>query len=254
VCESNSARLVLEPGAFVIIRAATEAAPKASCAAVLQEADRVLEYQDGHWDQSTEGWRFEGGEWAVPAAATAAVLAGGQSRRMGRDKRFLQVGGRTLLGHIVAQLLPVVDEVLVGANDEVGPPAVGARVVADEVPGLGPLGGIGACLAAARHDRVFVTACDIPTLPPAFVRMMLRRAREADIAIPVGEDGRHEPMLAVYSRRVLPALRSILAGGGRRVTDLLEAPGVRVLRLPLPRGDWYRNLNFPADYGSFLNA
>jgi molybdopterin-guanine dinucleotide biosynthesis protein A len=154
--------------------------------------------------------------------------------------------------HIADQLRPLVDELFLGANDSAKYAFLGLPVVPDEQPGQGPLMGILSCLAAARHDRVFITACDIPTLPRAFVRGILARAAHADVVIPQHADGRYEPLLAAYSRGLVPGLRSILAAGRRRLVDILELPGIRVDRLPLPKADWYRNLNTPDDYQSLI--
>jgi len=248
VCESNSARTVVEPGAFLVIREAGSTTIKESCAAVLEEADRVLQFHGDHWDLSPDRCRFQEGSWRVPMEASAAVLAGGQSRRMGRDKSLLPVHGTTLLEHILAQVRPLVDEALVGANDPEKYGFAGVPVVLDEQPGQGPLMGIVSCVQAAQHERVLVTACDIPCLPAPFLRMMLRKASRAAIVMPRDPQGRHEPLLAVYTKRVLPAARAVLARGGRRIVDVLSEPGVSVEFVPLPPGDWYRNLNAPDDY------
>ena len=89
--------------------------------------------------------------------ATGAVLCGGDSRRMGRDKAGAVLAGETLLARAVRTLAEVFDEVLVVGCDglDFDPPAH-VRAVPDERPGLGPVGGIATALAAARHDWVFV--------------------------------------------------------------------------------------------------
>ena len=98
--------------------------------------------------------------------ASGVVLAGGASRRMGRDKRLLpwdgDDGGRqiSLLQAAVDALGTATDEVIVVANDE--PAVAGARVVPDVMPGAGSLGGILSGVEAAKHACVFVAAADMP--------------------------------------------------------------------------------------------
>ncbi len=248
VCESNAARTVVEPGAFLVLREAARSDSKRSCADVMEGADRIILFRGGGWDFSPDGCRFEGGRWFVPAEATAAVLAGGQSRRMGVDKSLLIYRGKPLLEHIVGQLHRLADEVLIGSNDPIRHGVLGVRVVPDEEPGQGPLMGIFSCVRAARHDRVLVTACDIPDLPVDLLRDLLRQARHADVVLPRHSDGRLEPLPAVYTRRALPALEATLRRGNRRIVDILQEPGLRTLFVPLPEGMIDRHFNTPEEY------
>ena len=92
----------------------------------------------------------------------AVILAGGKSRRMGRDKRTLRVGNRTLLSHTKAAL------------SEAG---WKARVVADDLkPGLGPLGGIATALRKTTHSRVLFVGCDMPFLSDELLRQFFDEA------------------------------------------------------------------------------
>ncbi len=253
VCESNSVRQVIEPGAFLIIRDPETTAIKASCAAVLPLADRIVGFHGDGWDFSPDRCAFSNGRWSVPLAATVAVLAGGRSRRMGQDKSLMPFRGRPLLGHILDQLRPLADELLVGANDPDRFAFAGCPIIPDEEPDQGPLMGILSCLTAASHDRVLVTACDIPERPLDFLRDLLRRASHADIVMPRNADGRCEPLLAVYTRRIIPVVRAVLARGERRITALCDEPGIRTDPVPMPPGDWYHNLNTPEDYRRILH-
>ena len=248
VCESNSARLVLDPGAFLVIRDAGTTPTKESCAAVLEQADRILLFHGDHWDMPPDRCRFTAGRWLVPMEASAAVLAGGQSRRMGCDKSLLPIRGRPLLEHILEQIRPLVDETVIGANDPHKYEFAGVPVIADEQPSEGPLMGILSVMQAARHERVLVTACDIPELPASFLRMMLRKANHADIVMPRDAQGRCEPLPAVYTRRIIGAARAVLARGGRRIVEVLDEPGIRAGFVDLPHGGGFRNLNTPEDY------
>lgn len=184
-------------------------------------------------------------------AASAVILAGGQSRRMGRNKSLLPLHGRPMIAHIADQLRPAFDEVLVSTNDAALYAFLGLPIVADEAPGEGPLMGILSSLEAARHDLLFVTGCDIPEMNLAFVRDMLPLTAEHDIVVPVDASGRLEPLFAFYRKSVVPRAREILAAGGRRVTDLFVGP--RVASPPVPAG-WLRNLNTPEDYRATAGA
>ena len=253
VCESNSARLALEPGTFLVIRAAGSEAIKASCAAVIAEADRILVFDGKGWDFSPERCSFEQGVWRVPALASAVVLAGGKSSRMGSDKALLIFRGKPLFCHILDQLAPLFDDVLVSAQDPEKYSFAGQRVVRDEQPNQGPLMGILSALQAATYDRLFVTACDIPLQPVLLIRSMLRKAAHADLVMPAGPEGRFEPLMAVYTRRLVPVIRAVIARGGRRMIDLFDEPEIKTVVVPLPETGGFGNLNTPEDYERALN-
>jgi len=184
------------------------------------------------------------------------ALAGGASRRMGRDKRLLPWGvdadgqPRTLLQAVVDTLGAVADDVIVVANDR--PDVRGARVVPDAIPGSGSLGGILSGVEAARHDRVFVAAADMPFLNTALVRDLLGRLEDCDAVVPV-VDGRPEPLHAVYGPAVAAAARRQIARGQLKIALAFEGlDGVWVPEAELRRLDpdlrSFRNVNTPKDY------
>jgi molybdenum cofactor guanylyltransferase len=154
-----------------------------------------------------------------PEQATGAILAGGASRRMGRDKAGLVLDGETLLARAVRRLRPVVREVIV-----VGPPersllVPDVRVVPDDRPGQGPLGGVYTALGAASTDRVFVMACDMPFVQTDLVRCLLSLAGAYDIVVPRSERGT-EQLHAVYMRACLPAVAACLDTGALAIASL----------------------------------
>ena len=181
---------------------------------------------------STRGDRD--GTPGAAAAASAVVLAGGASRRMGRDKRLLPWGTdadgrpRTLLQSVVDKLADVADDVIVVANDQ--PDIRGARVAPDAIPGSGSLGGILSGIEAARHERVFVAAADMPFLNVALVRDLLGRLEGHDAVVPV-IGNRPEPLHAVYGPAVATAARRQIA---TRATQ--DRVGVRGTRCRLGAG------------------
>ncbi len=141
---------------------------------------------------------------------------------MGRDKLLLEVGGATLVERVAGALSPRCEEVIL-AGGGTAPP--GVRAVADDRPGEGPLAGMEAGLAAARHTLVFVAAGDMPFLRPELVDYLLEvvRVNESLAAVPEGARGSH-PLCAAYSRDgVLPPLRSALDAGVRAARGFLRA-------------------------------
>ncbi len=151
------------------------------------------------------------------------ILAGGSSRRMGRDKLALEVGGLPLLVRAVEALASSCREVLVVGEKGQLPP--GVRRIAGERPGgQGPLAGLEAGLAAARNPLVFVAAGDMPFLPgPLVVYLLGRLERGGLCAVVPRYRGRMHPLCAAYHRGLLPRVGPALDGGVRAVHTFVES-------------------------------
>jgi molybdopterin-guanine dinucleotide biosynthesis protein A len=159
--------------------------------------------------------------------ATGVILAGGESRRMGRDKLPLIVGGKPLLDGVCLILASHCDEILVVGEGGYAP--AGARCIPDLRPGRqGPLAGIEAGLLAARHRAVFVAAGDMPFLTGDLAGYLLGLLSDDVPAVVPDSGSQLHPLCAAYGREVRPAVSVALDRGIRSVRELLEAmPNVR---------------------------
>ncbi|MBM3306267.1 MAG: molybdenum cofactor guanylyltransferase, partial [Candidatus Aminicenantes bacterium] len=126
------------------------------------------------------------------------------------------------------------------------------RVIVDEVPGLGPLGGIIAGLKAAANDACAVVACDIPDIDIPLLRSLAGAAASAEIAVPRDPEGRYEPLFAVYRRPIVPAVEALLRSGERSVLPLYDL--CRTSVVDLEAGRRLTNLNTRADYQNYLKS
>jgi molybdenum cofactor guanylyltransferase len=188
--------------------------------------------------------------------AAAAVLAGGASRRMGRDKATLAVGGVELASLALAAAARVAHPVVLVAPE--GHPArrVAAPAVAD--PGLGPLAALAAALDALEAEHVLVLAGDHPGLRVELLARLVALAGEAE-AVACRRGPRLEPLVAVYERApALAAARARLAGpaGGRSLAGLLADLGTLVVEEPEwrrldPDGRSFVDLDDPADLAAW---
>lgn len=147
------------------------------------------------------------------------VLAGGQSRRMGRDKATLSWDQGDILSSLLARLLPLSDDVLVVSNI-VRSLAAPVRQVADIIPYKGPLSGIHAGLTYARHELAFVTACDVPFLVPELAFQLVNAVGVADGSVAVYKE-QVEPLFACYRKKCAAMIQQLLAEGHYRVADFL---------------------------------
>ena len=186
----------------------------------------------------------QGGGW------TGVVLAGGRSSRMGRDKAMIEIDGRTLLDRALDVLQPHVDDLLV-IGDPLKHGHVGPFVFPDDVPGIGPLGGISTALHYALHDRVLVLACDMPHVTGQLIaRLKNGLTSEMDAFVPVC-DGHVEPLVAAYHRRCRPSFEASIAQGKWKVADALEKLNATYSQICPGEDGWptdlFRNLNTPSD-------
>jgi molybdopterin-guanine dinucleotide biosynthesis protein A len=182
---------------------------------------------------------------------TAVILAGGKSRRMKTDKCLLPVDGRPMIEHVLHQLLPHFDQVLISSAEADRFSSLNVRVVADRALGLGPIMGIISSLEASRNDLNFFQACDIPRTDFALVQEMLNRAKGYDVVMPRTAEQRLEPLFAVYSKHALGALNTVLEKDEGRVYKIADRCHVNFV--DLDAGYTIRNLNTMSDYRSFLH-
>jgi len=188
--------------------------------------------------------------WQTGNGWTGVVLAGGRSSRMGRDKAMMELDGRTLLDRALDILQPHVNDLLVvGDPEKYG--HVGPFVFPDDVPGIGPLGGISTALHYALHDRVIVLAVDMPHVNGTlFERIKLGLTTERDAFVPVC-DGKMEPLVAGYHRRCRATFEACIAQGKWKVTDALEKVNATYAQICPGEEGWpaelFRNINTPSD-------
>jgi molybdenum cofactor guanylyltransferase len=190
----------------------------------------------------------------MPEALSVVIQAGGQSRRMGRDKGLLPFLGQPLIQRLVERLSPIAAEVLVTTNHPQDYAFLGLRLVEDLLPGRGALGGLYTALSAARFPLVAVVACDLPFASPALLEDAAQLLVESnvDVVVPRSPSGL-EPLHAVYRRETcLPVVKAALEAGQLKLIDwfpqvrLLERSAGEIAALD-PSGLAFFNINTPQD-------
>jgi molybdopterin-guanine dinucleotide biosynthesis protein A len=180
------------------------------------------------------------------------VTAGGRSARMGRDKAWLEVGGRAMIERVIAALAPVTRKVAIIANsDEYN--RLGLQVFSDTISGIGPLEAIRTALANSPAPRVVLAACDLPFVTSELFARLLAAADEETSVVPLDREGRLEPLCAVYSKRALGPLTSLIESGERKVSKLLDLAPARLVSFEeisdLGGADlFFENVNTPEEY------
>lgn len=179
-------------------------------------------------------------------ACTAALLAGGQSSRMGREKALLEIDGTTLWQlqyKKLEKLAGVAGEVLISAREEIAE-KIGLPIITDRIAGLGPLGGLEGVLSVASYERVVVLGVDMPRMTSDYLQSLLEESREGCGVVPQ-INGYFEGLAAVYPRSLLPLVREVLAGDDHSMQSLH--------RLGLERGMMKIRTVFQEEQSLFFN-
>jgi len=188
--------------------------------------------------------------------ASAVILAGGKSSRMGRPKALLPFDNEPLIVHIVRALKSMFAEAVVVAAPEQELPPLPALLVRDEVAYQGPVGGIYYGLKASGGEFCFVTSCDVAFTNLSLISFLISQISNHDVVVPYWQE-RFQPLHAVYRRSVLPLLREQLERGELRPIFLYDKVRTRkigedeIRRLD-PEGLSFFNMNTPEDYEEAL--
>ena len=175
------------------------------------------------------------------------VLAGGESRRMGRDKALMLYHGQPLAASLAQTVSQVTDSVHI-----VGDPAryssVAYSVIPDVIASRGPAGGILTALLRNETEWNLIVACDMPHITVELLRILVQHAAQGlgDCVVPLGADGEPEPLCALYHVRCRPALEQAICENRLRMRDLVSE--LRPVLVPGIDPSCFANINTPADW------
>ena len=178
---------------------------------------------------------------------SAVILAGGRSRRMGRDKALLPFGGdSTLAEYQYRRLKRLFAHVYLSAKSDKFP--FDAPLIADEAPESSPMIALASILRHTSEEGVLLLGVDMPFVPDKLIRRLLREADahpEAEIVAARSPHG-PEPLCALYRRSLLPRVDTMIASGTHRLRTLLENSETRYV--PVDNSESLSNLNRPEEY------
>ena len=188
--------------------------------------------------------------------ASAVVLVGGKSSRMGRAKALLPFAGEPLIVHVLRALKKLFGETVVVAAPNQELPELPAVLVRDQVAHQGPVSGIYHGLKAATKEVCFVTSCDAPFLNLRLIAELLAQISDCDVVVPYWQE-RYQPLHAVYRTSVVPLLKNQLERSELRPIFLYDKVRTRkILEQEIrrfdPDGLSLLNMNSPAEYEAAL--
>jgi molybdopterin-guanine dinucleotide biosynthesis protein A len=182
---------------------------------------------------------------------SAVILAGGESRRMGQDKAWLEMGGQPLIRRALSTVRDSgIQEILISGRAGTDYSTLRCPVLFDPEPGCGPLGGIERALAEATAPLLLVLALDLPGITSAFLRKLAAHCDPLTGAVPKLR-GELEPLAAIYPKRCHFIVRDCLLGFRHAARDFAEAcqreHAVRTLAVSRTDARCFGNWNTPAD-------
>jgi molybdenum cofactor guanylyltransferase len=189
---------------------------------------------------------------------TGIVLAGGENRRMGTDKAFLEIAGCPLIERIFRSLKSLSWEIIVVTNTPDRYASYGVTVVRDFFDKRGPLTGIYSGLQKSNDEYNFVIACDMPFLNTRLMAYMAALADGYDIVVPAIDD-LLEPLHAIYRKGIIPVIESRIKKDDQRIRSMFGVLRVRYVQKEQidcfdPERKSFKNLNTPQDYEEALCA
>jgi len=182
---------------------------------------------------------------------SAVILAGGESRRMGRDKAWLEQDGVPLISRAIATVREAgVEEVFISGRERVNYSAFHLAVLHDFKPGFGPIAGIERGLYAATSPLLLVLAVDLAQMSPAFLKLLADHCDDLTGVVPELR-GQLEPLAAIYPRRCQAIALDFLAQSRRAARDFAEVCRrehvVRIFPVPPEFAGCFANWNEPSD-------
>jgi molybdopterin-guanine dinucleotide biosynthesis protein A len=169
---------------------------------------------------------------------------------MGSEKGMVLFKGKPLIRYAVDVLIPLCDEILISSGSD-SYSYLDYQVVPDEIPGIGPMGGIYSCLKKSENDLNLVLSCDMPFVTQEIFRRLVGKRGRSMICVPWHEDEHYEPLCGVYHKNIVPEIHKFILKNNYKLPDLFkqtEFMPVNVAELcPHPGMHCFTSMNSPED-------
>ncbi|MFQ6137194.1 MAG: molybdenum cofactor guanylyltransferase [Candidatus Hydrothermarchaeales archaeon] len=157
---------------------------------------------------------------------TSIILAGGRSERFGRDKKFIEIKGKSFIQHVIERARKFSDEIVISLGaEEAGEikDEPDLKVAIDEEKSKGPLVGISSALQYCRGRYVVVLSVDSPFIEPKVFETMIRDCKGYDAVVPILDDGTVDSLHGVYRiPKLREACRKALESGKYAVRTMIS--------------------------------
>ncbi len=159
---------------------------------------------------------------------TCAILAGGSSSRIGRDKATIMINGKSLIRHVFEKIQELFQEIVIVSSNHSGFTDINVPVINDILPVRSPMVGIVSALLYSSNPYIFVCACDMPFLHKKTIKYMVDKIGGEDIIIPKTEKG-FEPLCALYNRACIPHMLKSVGCNELKIAGVFPSLNVKIL-------------------------
>lgn len=173
---------------------------------------------------------------------TGIILAGGKSSRMGEDKGFLKLNGKTFMSSIIAALNPIVGEIIIVSNNSEYD-VFNLKRVADSMEESGPLAGLYSGLLHSETENNIVLSCDVPLISTSVLKKLLEGAPSEAEVIQFESEGKTMPLVAMYKKKCRHHFLKLLQTNERRLRFAIDQLDVKTITLDSELGKTVRNIN-----------
>ena len=173
---------------------------------------------------------------------TGIILAGGKSSRMGEDKGFLILNGKTFMSYIIEALQPIVGEIIIVSNNS-DYDIFKLKRVADVMKDSGPLAGLYAGLLHSETENNIVLSCDVPLINTSVLKKLIDELNPEAEVIQFESQGKTMPLIAMYKRNCMHPILKLLQSNERRLRFAIEQLEVKTIQLDSELGETVRNIN-----------
>ncbi len=181
---------------------------------------------------------------------SAAILAGGKSKRMGQNKALVEFDGKKMIEYVLESLQACTQEIMIISNSPEKFRFLKRPLYEDIVESVGPLAGIYTALTKSRQEYCLVVACDLPFLSSQLIKFLCEKCTPYDIFAFESEIG-VEPLCAVYRKSCLPVIETQIKKRQFKVSDIFGKLRTQIMRLEpglTPYGkDPFFNVNTPSE-------
>jgi molybdopterin-guanine dinucleotide biosynthesis protein A len=181
---------------------------------------------------------------------TGIILAGGKSSRMGTEKGLQLLCGKPLISYAIEVLAGFCDRIFISSSSDAYQ-SFGYQMVADEYPGIGPMGGLYSALRKSKTEKNLVLSCDLPIVSRDLMAFILQNAEGYQVAVPWEGNRHYEPLCGFYDQSVLEPMTEYIRNGNYKLPDLFEEISINKLiindKLVCFRENQFLNVNSKHD-------
>ena len=181
---------------------------------------------------------------------TAIILAGGKSRRMSFDKKYLKIEGSFLLDRVISNVSELFSDIIISTTENFNSKYPNINIVRDTFLNRGPIGGILSGLENSLSDKNFIIAADIPEISGELISEMYLFTGNHEIVIPQSGTLQPEPLFGFYKKSIIPYLRKNLSEGNNKIIDIYNHTTLKTI--DMKSSDWFFNLNTESDLSDYL--